>query len=385
MCGNDAQWRCCCNAKVGRRLAYDGCRVLGVSVTPPSQPGLDIDAHRGDVPIQLVDVDATHFSCVDARAAHEVVSTPAGDIGEFLVALRVYENMCLGGKQAGDAETLRLMTDFVDAHAQPLRPFYMHSDDAGMAKLLQRMGWNQLPVSMPTGNTLTQFWSVIFDTNPANRVHGCGHLWFQLVSPSQYNTTTATLQAGFKAYFTLLFDPMRNSSMFFEVVHSTFDAWGIAAVTQNIVPSSPSSSSGGGKLRGSKCPPPETCETKTALLTPRLRPKGAPADNARDWTLSSNGQLGPQKDVFAYHPTAVDKFRTGTIVPFFLSQPACRAPPSKKNNNKPKTVVTPAAFLKAITDLASLQLTTTVGKLETSFGRKLPIFNLKLDMANAAP
>lgn len=43
--------------------------------------------------LTYVNVADTHFSCVDGRVEGGVLGAPGGDLGEYILALHVYENM----------------------------------------------------------------------------------------------------------------------------------------------------------------------------------------------------------------------------------------------------------------------------------------------------
>jgi hypothetical protein len=151
---------------------YDGCGIVG---TPRQLGGSELNVinHGGD-PIALVDSDTTYLSCVDARTTHPVVSSFAGDIGEFLLGMDVYRRLCHA--EVGETEIYQMLKEFVDIHATPQRPFYMHTDNTSLAGLLKVMGVDSFPATKPAN--VDAWYGKMFQNQ--TRYHGCGHVWYQV-------------------------------------------------------------------------------------------------------------------------------------------------------------------------------------------------------------
>ena len=48
----------------------------------------------GDITqLEFVDPTKTSFHCMDGRESNEILATPGGDFGEFLLALYIYEGL----------------------------------------------------------------------------------------------------------------------------------------------------------------------------------------------------------------------------------------------------------------------------------------------------
>jgi hypothetical protein len=165
-------------ADSGMPLPTSGCLIKNVIEpnTTDQGPGLRVVRHGGD-PLTLVDTDATHLTCVDARTDHSMIGAFAGDIGEFLTGLDTYRRLCTPSQEVDDSTVQSLLQEFVDKHTTIQRPFYMHTDNASLSALLNKMNTDSFPATEPDPLTKQKWFDTMFQGQ--TRYHGCGHIWYQ--------------------------------------------------------------------------------------------------------------------------------------------------------------------------------------------------------------
>lgn len=326
---------------------YSACKIEEIEVKGNVTAGLNVIKHGGE-PLMLQDSDSTYISCVDARTAHPVIATPAGDIGEFLTAINSYVGLC--GVTLDDKAVHDIMLSFVNAHTTPYRPFYMHTDDARMIALLNAMGVNAFPKTRPA-NAEAWFSTLLQNTT---RYHGCGHIWYQIADPEAYKIEVELIYKVLRAFFDLMWDPATGSHMRYEVVHKVMDAHAVVIVNAGTKPG----------LRGSKC------KDQAPPFTPRYCPNGCPADLAVDYTISGNGELSPEYDTFVFHESVAHRHRR-YVTSVFFSKLKCPKVPAKLLQSK---------LLAAIEKDAENALHHTLEHLGAD---KLPFFNIEVSLENA--
>jgi len=79
---------------------------------------------------KLTDVEKSSFSCIDGRDPRSLLGTPAGDFGEFLIALQIYES--LTNSTFTPAKIQEYLADWLMLAPQPM---YFHTDEAARSLL----------------------------------------------------------------------------------------------------------------------------------------------------------------------------------------------------------------------------------------------------------
>lgn len=286
---------------------YPDCYTEKIEVIGDKLPGLNVIKHGGD-PLLLQDSDSTYMSCVDARTAHPVIASPAGDIGEFNVALQVYDHLCEA--HLDEKGVHELLKKFVAEHTTPHRPFYMHTDDTRLVALLKKMGVDEFPKSRPA-NADEWFANLLQEKI---RYHGCGHIWYQIEDPETYHIDRELIYHLLRSFFELLWDPATQPNIRYEVVRSTMDAHAVVVVKNKL---------SNRALRGPQC------KDQTPPFTPRYCPKGCPADLALDYKVSTNGNISPEYDTFVLHASSANRHRQFVTSKFFSKLKCPKIPKNK--------------------------------------------------------
>jgi len=211
---------------------------------------------------------------------------------------------------------LSMMTGFINNHATELRPFYMHTDNTSLAGLLGAMKADILPVTL--NDTAKDAWFAKLLQNQT-RYHGCGHIWYQLAYPQQYETDINMVYSVLRAFFNLLWDPSYADFIMYEVVFGTINGHAVVEVAMD--QESATESAGRRSLRTVQSGKPTTktsaCADQVLPLIPRVCPNGCISTDAKDFALSKNQEIGPEYDVFPLHTTAVHRHRQFTLIPYF--------------------------------------------------------------------
>jgi hypothetical protein len=83
--------------------------------------------------LNYVKVPNFSFKCLDGRNTDDVMATPGGDAGEFILALTVYEDLVGGGLVLTQDNVDNFFTQYLKVMTHP--KFYMCTDDVAIAHL----------------------------------------------------------------------------------------------------------------------------------------------------------------------------------------------------------------------------------------------------------
>jgi hypothetical protein len=172
-------------------------------------------------------VDRYPVSCVDGRDGHEVLGTPGGDAGEFLLALAALEAQ--RDAPLTDASVARLLRAYLDAFEH----FYLHTDDDALARLRTALLADpRVRAALPADATLADVARLLEGPPVAVREAvleqlvrpehvGCGHLRLTMQHPEQYGVRPGLTAAVLRAYFEARWDEVEGVR--FDVLHGDHD------------------------------------------------------------------------------------------------------------------------------------------------------------------
>lgn len=83
--------------------------------------------------LNYVKVPNFSFKCLDGRNQEDVLATPGGDAGEFILALIVYEDLVGGGRRLTQENVDNFFLQYLKLMTHP--KFYMCTDDLAIAHL----------------------------------------------------------------------------------------------------------------------------------------------------------------------------------------------------------------------------------------------------------
>lgn len=83
--------------------------------------------------LNYVKVPNFSFKCLDGRNREDVLATPGGDAGEFILALIVYEDLVGGGRKLTQENVDNFFLQYLKMMTHPT--FYMCTDDVAVAHL----------------------------------------------------------------------------------------------------------------------------------------------------------------------------------------------------------------------------------------------------------
>lgn len=159
--------------------------------------------------LTYVNVAESHFSCIDGRVPNAMLGTPGGDIGEFLLALHIYEDILGFNHQL----TQEAIDHYLEAYLKTMKQskFYMCTDDEALEHLEADSG---LQVTIDTVRNPTEADKkdlLGFLLKPENT--GCSHLKRMLRMPDFYSIRLELLKMLLTAYYKILWDkenPLRE-------------------------------------------------------------------------------------------------------------------------------------------------------------------------------
>ena len=175
------------------------------------------------------------LSCVDGRDDCGVIGTPGGDMGEFIIALAVAEDLL--NRPLTDAEVAVLFQRRLDAFGR----FYMHTDQACLDKLVKalqndpHLTGKLRPASSPLAMTALMH-SVPVELRERVLMHmiepdvvGCGHLRLMLNHSDRYRVRRGLVVTALRCFFYAGWDGATECD--FVVLSGTHEECGVANVT----------------------------------------------------------------------------------------------------------------------------------------------------------
>lgn len=139
-------------------------------------------------------LEASPESCVDGRGIENIIGTPGGNAGEFILALTAAEEA--GGQKIQLDKIDEILSRYLDKAGK----FYLHTDDhalrkAGLTKDEARRGSVDKKRRKDLLTTLA---------DPANG--GCGHLRLMAQNPNEYEVRPELVAEAMKAIYQALWD-----------------------------------------------------------------------------------------------------------------------------------------------------------------------------------
>jgi len=150
-------------------------------------------------------VKDSYFGCLDGRVRQEVLGTPGGDAGEFILALLVYED--LSGKKLDQESVDLYFTEWLKCMSSGV--FYMCTDDQALNHMQKELGIQGLDIINPRPSLIPALIEKV--SQPTNI--GDSHLKLMLEQPELYSIVPTTVEYFVKSFYKVLWDqtnPYRN-------------------------------------------------------------------------------------------------------------------------------------------------------------------------------
>jgi len=166
---------------------YDATGIIsGMLAKPQSLPWVNSRTH--------------HFDCWDGRHDYAALSTPGGDIGEFILGLTAVEKT----RPLTQAFTAAQVVSYFENYLSELQgKFYMHTDEMGF------LAWRKVTKKMvnlddPLKPETMQQREYMLETAP--RYLNCSHLQLMMARDTEYKTRRELVEHVVRAVFSVLVD-----------------------------------------------------------------------------------------------------------------------------------------------------------------------------------
>jgi len=146
------------------------------------------------------------WSCVDGRSPSPGLTTPAGDSGEFVLGLAVYEQRLLELTSSEYALTRATVKQLFQLFMQEIpysRPFYMHTDQHAVDRLRDAL---QDPNFDPANTPPVQNQNQLFQMLIQPQFIGCGHMRLLIQHPDLYNVRANITQWFIQVFFDFMWN-----------------------------------------------------------------------------------------------------------------------------------------------------------------------------------
>merc|ERR1711970_1617207 len=158
-----------------------------------------------------------HFSCLDSRTTGEMMGTPGGDAGEFILALSQYENLINRPLQQSNVDIY--FTDFLKSlkAAGSERKFYMCTDEQAVDNLQKALKMED--ISLTTAPTRMEPKELLEKLAAPENI-GDAHLPYMAKYPEKYNIRPELIKMFFNAFYKVLWnaDSAQKSDLKLEVL-----------------------------------------------------------------------------------------------------------------------------------------------------------------------
>jgi len=173
----------------------------------------DVETHLS--PVALLSWAPAHsvsFGCVDGRSTEGGVGTWGGDMGEFISALNVYEQMA--SLQLSQADVTHMLRKYLSASTR--QRFTTCMSSTALKQLVGRQIPNtgsvadmEAAIKSPLEDHVAAIWLKITDPNYI----GNDHVRFMLERPEDYSVRKQLVEQVIHSFFDILwnqFDPLRE-------------------------------------------------------------------------------------------------------------------------------------------------------------------------------
>ena len=158
-----------------------------------SKTNIDLISKHVGVP-KFLNMTEINFSCIDGRYPNGIVATVGGDAAEFILMLVVAYKK---GVYLDDYVIQGLFRKYIN-QMEPLRKFYMHTDDHSYSHLLKSLN---LTSTFDIHNTPDELMSLMLQSVVMPDNIGCGHLKQIMLKPDEYLTPNWITKGFLRAFF----------------------------------------------------------------------------------------------------------------------------------------------------------------------------------------
>ncbi|OMJ82498.1 hypothetical protein SteCoe_16785 [Stentor coeruleus] len=172
----------------------------------------------------FVNVYSSSFRCIDGRITEPSLGSFGGDLGEFALALLVYED--LSGSRL-DEETIRLyLTEYLECMEQ--ESFYWCNDDDAVGKVEKEMGIEGIDFYNPRQDLEEQLLELLMHPDGIGDLH----IKNMLKYPDKYSIRKEAVELLVKVFYKILWneeDSMREE-LYFEIYPGSHNETGFLEV-----------------------------------------------------------------------------------------------------------------------------------------------------------
>lgn len=158
----------------------------------------DIQAKFESEIFDWVNVLDSSFRCVDGRITDASLGAPGGDLGEFALALLVYED--ISGKRVDEASVELYLTEYLDYMEQEY--FYWCTDDEAVSNLEKELGVEGIDITDPREGLQSDMLGYLYEPEEIGDLH----LKNMLSNPELYSVRVEAVQHLITVFYKLLWD-----------------------------------------------------------------------------------------------------------------------------------------------------------------------------------
>jgi len=203
------KYRATCNCN-GQGTAFENkgpyCQPAAVKIRQ-DHPGSGLspseirETYAQPLDISFGRISEIPFSCLDDRIMSSSLSTPGGDLGEFLLGLSVLESVSPDNKKLDQDTVNDLLVRYLGT-IPANRKFYHCTDDAAVSHMEKQLAVEGLDLTAPAEQMRKNVLSILSD--PSNV--GDSHIRLMLKNPKWYFVGDHLTPMVLKAFYSVMWD-----------------------------------------------------------------------------------------------------------------------------------------------------------------------------------
>eukprot|EP00299_Pterocystis_sp_00344_P009265 c3845_g1_i1.p1 GENE.c3845_g1_i1~~c3845_g1_i1.p1 ORF type:complete len:381 (-),score=96.83 c3845_g1_i1:140-1282(-) len=186
----------------------------------------DVEGHISPIPILAwTDVSTASFGCVDGRTAEPTLGTWGGDIGEFITALNVYEQMA--SIRLSQLDVTNIFRKYLETSSR--KKFTTCMSSLSIRQMFGSVEDLEDAIRNPAEEKQAALWLKIADPN----FIGNDHLKLMLEKPSDYAVRKELVQHVIHSFYDILwnqYDPLREK-LNIQLLNGDHEERGIVSIT----------------------------------------------------------------------------------------------------------------------------------------------------------
>lgn len=167
------------------------------------------------------------FRCLDGRIEDNILGSPGGDAGEFLLGLLVYQDV------AAIEYTQEMIDDYFKRYLECMDPdqFYMCTDQAAIDHIVKELALDSLDIFEPSSSIQDKLLEALVEPNNIGDLH----IKLLVENPGLYSIKNDAVKLFIKSFYKVLWDTSNplNALLYLDVLEGSHEETGFLEIKTN--------------------------------------------------------------------------------------------------------------------------------------------------------